>query len=81
LVRTLDTPEATERRVFWRSAALFVSTLVIVAAALVALGAVLYVVYRLRPDVFKVDLGVTRLITVKIEMRSPRQANDDRRPG
>jgi hypothetical protein len=66
------TPEAADSCVFWRSTALLVTTLVIVLGVLVALGAVLLVVYRLRPDVFKVNVGVTRLVNLKIEMRWPR---------
>jgi hypothetical protein len=54
------------------------SLLVIVVAALIALGAVLYVVHRLRPEVFKIDVGLTRWAWFKIEMRSPRTADPDR---
>ena len=51
---------------------MLVTTLVIVLAVLVALGAVLWLVHRLRPEVFKVDVGLTRWAWFKIEMQRPR---------
>lgn len=51
---------------------MFVTTLVIAFAAMGAFGAVLLVVYRRRPQLFRVDVGLTRWTWFKIEMRWPR---------
>ena len=58
------------------------TTLVVICcAALLALALVLYVVHRLRPEVFKVDATLTRWASFKIEMRNPnpRDRNTGRR--
>ena len=47
--------------------------LVLSVAILAALGMMLYVFCRVRPEVFKIDAGATRWLWFKVEMRSPRR--------
>jgi hypothetical protein len=47
--------------------------LVLSGANLAALGMMLFVFCRVRPEVFKIDAGATRWLWLKVEMRSPRR--------
>ena len=49
------------------------AVIVVSVAVLLGLGAVLWVVHRLRPDVFRVNAG-SRWLWFSVEMRGPRAA-------
>lgn len=45
---------------------------------LIAFGVMLFFVYRMRPELFKLKATLTKWVSVDLEMRTPQQSPDER---